>query len=347
MDATTIAVDLAKHVFELATTDRSGRVLERRRLNRAQFARFLIGHPPTHVVMEACATAHHWGRVAQDAGHRVSLLPPQYVRPFVRRQKTDRTDVAGLLDAQRSDHLHPVPVKTVGQQEVLALHRVRQQWIATRTARINALHGLLGEYGVCVRPTVRRIGPVVGAVLADAEAPLPGRLRRALQALLEEIAALTARITGLDHELKDLAADDATMTRLQTIPGVGVLTATAMVGAVAHIHAFRRARRFASWLGVTPREHSSGNRRRLGGITKQGDTYLRTLLTQGARAVLFGARRAVLGGRALPALQAWAVSLAERRGVHRAVMALANRLARIVWAVWSRDVAFAPRTQAA
>ena len=346
MDATTIAVDLAKHVFEVAIEDARGHVTKRQRLTRTQFARLLRTEAPAQVVMEACATAHHWGRTAQAAGHHVRLLPPHYVRPFVRRQKTDRTDVTGLLDAQHRG-LTPVPVKTVAQQEVLALHRIRRQWIVTRTARVNTLHGLLGEYGITFRPSVRRVVTRVGQILADAEMPVPGRLRRELGHVLEEIQDLTNRVTQLDRELQAIADQDATVCRLQTIPGVGLLTATALVGTIGHIGGFRRARRFASWLGVTPREHSSGERRRLGGITKQGDGYLRCLLNQGARTVLLGAHRAVAAGRPLTALQRWSVGLADRRGHNRAVIALSNKLARIIWAVWSRDVAFVARGVAA
>jgi transposase len=340
MDATTMAVDLAKHVFEVAIENPAGQVTRRQRLTRAQFARLLRTAAPTQIIMEACATAHYWGRTAQAAGHHVSLLPPHYVRPFVRRQKTDRTDVTGLLDAHRSG-MSPVPVKTVAQQELLALHRIRRQWIETRTARINALHGLLGEYGIAFVPSTRRVESLVGQILGDAELPIPGRLRRALTDVLEEIRELTARVVQLERELAALADANDVITRLQTIPGVGLLTATALVGTVGHIHGFRRARRFASWLGVTPREHSSGSRRHLGAITKQGDVYLRCLLSQGARAVLQGARRALVAGRPLTPLQQWGVAVADRRGHNRAVIALVNKLARIIWAVWSRDVVFA------
>lgn len=346
MDAKTIAVDLAKQVFEVAV-ETHGHVVSRHRLTRLQFQRWLRRESGAHVVMEACGTAHHWGRVARSAGHRVSLLPPHYVRPFVRRGKTDRTDVTGLLDAVRAGGLTPVPIKTLAQQEVLALHRLRQQWIRTRTARINALHGLLGEYGIVLRAGSRRIVTLASAVLADETSPIPGRLRRQLAGVVEEIQDLTRRIAQLEQELQALADDDPVVQRLQTIPGVGLLTATALVGSVGHMAGFRRARRFASWLGLTPRPHASGERSYLGAITKQGDRYLRALLTQGARAVLAAARRQTIAGQTLPRLQHWAVTVADRRGAHRAVIALANKLARIIWAVWTRELLFAPQPIAA
>jgi transposase len=340
MDTTTIAVDLAKHVFEVAEANRAGRVTGRRRLTRAQFERFLQQQPPAHVVMEACGTEHFWGRTAQACGHRVSLLPAQYVRPFVRRQKTDRTDATGLLDAVRADGIHPVAVKTVTQQELLALHRMRQQWMTTRTARINALRGFLREHGVAVASGPKRVVTEVALLVADAEAPLPPRLRRLLAAIVDDIRAIETRVAGIERDLQMVADAEPVIECLMTIPGVGVLTATALVATVPHIHGFPRARRFASWLGLTPREHSSGTRRVLGGITKQGDVYLRCLVTHGARSALLAARRAATAQRPLTPLQQWALQLADRRGHNRAAVAVANKLARIIWAVWTRDHVF-------
>jgi transposase len=330
----------------VAIEDGRGQV-SRRRLTRQQFARFLRDHTPAQLVMEACGSAHYWGRTAQAYGHRVQLLPPQYVRPFVRRQKTDRTDVTGLLDARQRSEMPTVAVKTVAQQEILALHRVRAQWMATRTARINTLHGLLAEHGVTFAAGVRQLGRRAGPLLADPDTPIPLRLRRALLTLLEEIRDLERRAEAVERELRAVAHHDPVMERLQSIPGVGLLTATALVGSVGHIHGFTRARRFASWLGLTPREYSSGSHRSLGHITKAGDGYLRRLLVHGARAVLAAARRRAASHRPLGALQHWAVQLAERRGPNRATVALANKLARIVWAVWTRDQVFTGRPIAA
>lgn len=340
MDTTTIAVDLAKQVFEVAEANRVGRVVGRRRLTRTQFARYLQHQAPAHIVMEACGTAHHWGRTAQACGHRVSLLPAQYVRPFVRRQKTDRTDATGLLDAVKADGIHPVAVKTVAQQELLALHRMRQQWMTTRTARINALRGFLREHGVAVAPGPARIVAHVAQLIADADAPIPPRLRQLLASVVDDIRAIETHITRVERDLQAVAQADPVVERLMTIPGIGVLTATALVATVPHIHSFPRARRFASWLGLTPREHSSGTRRVLGAITKQGDVYLRCLLTHGARSALLAARRAHTAQRPLTGLQQWAVTVADRRGHNRAAVAVANKLARIIWAVWTRDQAF-------
>jgi len=341
--SSTIAVDLAKTVFQVAVGNRAGRVVTRHRLSRPQFEQLLRTTPPALVVMEACGTAHFWGRLAQDAGHRVTLLPPRYVRPYVRRDKTDRADTDALLEAVRNPGIAPVPVKTVAQQELVALHRIRDQWMATRTARLNTLRGMLREHGLPVPAGATRALSAIPLLLADATVPLPRCLRHTLLALYEEIRALETRVATLEHDLAALTAPDPVTQRLQTVPGIGLLTATAMRGTVGNIHAFHRARQFASWLGLTTRERSSGARRRLGAITKQGDVYLRYLLTHGARAVLLAAQRRHRAKRPLTRLQQWAVAVAERRGHNRATIAVANKLARVVWAVWVREQPFAAR----
>ena len=338
MDAMTVAVDLAKTVFELAIANAQWRVVERRRLTRAQFTRYLTEVRPTHIVMEACGTAHFWGRLAQQHGHRVTLVPPAYVRPYVRRNKTDRADAEAILEAVRSGEMPSVPVKRIEQQALVALHRVREQWMATRTARINTLRGILREHGILLPAGAQTALQAVPTILQDPATSLPLHLRTVLVSVHEEIRALEQRVADLERELRALAEADPVVTRLRTIPGIGLLTATALVGAVGNIHTFRRARQFASWLGLTPREYSSGQRRRLGAISKQGDVYLRCLLTHGARAVLVTAHRRAARGQSLTRLHQWAVTLHHRRGHNKATIAVANKLGRIVWAVWSRDV---------
>jgi len=287
MDATTVAVDLAKDIFEVALANRAGRVFERKRLTRRQFDSFISSLAAgTEVVMEACGTAHYWGRRCQARGLRVRLLPVQYVRPYVRRNKTDRTDTDAMLEATRCGGIQPVPVKTVEQQTLQALHRVRTQWQAARTARINVVRGLLREQGLPVPVGARTVLARVAGILEDAEVALPDLLRHTVALVVDEIRALETRIASIDQQLAHVAAEHPIAQRLQQIPGVGVPTATALVGAVNHIHAFRRGREFASWLGLTPRESSTGGRRYLGRISKRGDVYLRCLLTHGARAGL-------------------------------------------------------------
>jgi transposase len=256
------------------------------------------------------------------------------------RNKTDRTDAEALLEAVRSGGIPPVTVKTVAQQELQALHRMRAEWMATRTARLNAMRGCLQEHGVTIARGARTALRTIPLVVADADAPIPTRLRTLLTRLLDDVRTLDDHLARLDRELAQLAAADPVAQRLMTIPGVGLITATALLGTGGHIHAFLRARRFACWLGLTPSERSSAQRRRLGTISKRGDTYLRCLLTQGARSVLLAAHRTRRGPTRL---QQWALAVQARRGQNKATVAVANKLARIVWAVWKHDVPYADR----
>jgi len=339
MDATTVAVDLAKDVFEVAVANRGHRIIDRKRLTRRQFESFIDGlSAGTAVVMEACGTAHYWGRRCQARGLAVRLIPVQYVRPYVRRNKTDRTDTEAMLEANRCAGVSPVPVKTVDQQALQALHRVRTQWQATRTGRINVMRGLLREQGCPVPAGARTVVRRVAAIVDDPGRALPMALRQIVVHLLEEVRGLEARVAALDRELARVAREHPIATRLLQVPGVGIITATAMIGAVGHVHAFRRGRDFASWLGLTPRESTTGTRRYLGRISKRGDGYLRCLLTHGARAVLLTAQRTARATpQRLTRLQQWAVTLAARRGHNKAAIGLANKLARIIWAVWCHD----------
>jgi transposase len=341
MDATTVAVDLAKDVFQVAITNRTGRVIERKRLTRGQFERFVDALPAgAEVVMEACGTAHYWGRRCQAGGHHVRLLPVQYVQPYVRRNKTDRTDTDALLEAARCEGIHQVPVKTSEQQALQALHRVRRQWQETRTARLNTLRGMLREHGMPIALGARTVLRKVPLILEDADNGLPGHVRYAVAVVYEEVQVLEHRVKKLDRQLARVAAADPVAQRLLQIPGIGVITVTALLGAVVHIHAFRRARYFASWLGLTPSERSSGFRRHLGRISKRGDVYLRCLLTHGARAVLLTAQRTLRATGQATRFQHWAVAVAARRGHNKAAIAVANKLARIVWAVWRSEQDF-------
>jgi transposase len=340
MDATTVAVDVAKSVFEIAIANSQWHIVARHRFNRRQFGRFLSTASPTHVVMEACGTAHHWGRCAQRHGHTVTLLPPADVRPYVRRNKTDRTDAEALLEATRSGQIPSVPVKSVAQQTLVALHRLRDQWKTTRTARINTLRGILREQGLLLPAGAGPAVRAIPAIVEDVNAPIAESVRHIMALMHEEIRTLERHMVALERELRAFAEADSVTTRLREIPGIGLLTATALVGTVGHIHAFRRARQFASWLGLTPREYSSGTHRRLGGISKRGDVYLRCLLTHGARAVLRAAQHRATTKEPLTRLHQWALTVQIRRGHNKAAIAVANKLGRIVWAVWHYDVPF-------
>ncbi len=334
MNATTVGVDLAKNVFEIALADERGHIVERQRLNRTRFDRFFVNRPACRIVMEACGSAHHHARRLGSQGHEVVLLPAQYARAYVRRNKTDAADAAALIEAARCPDIRPVPIKSVDQQALQQLHRLRSQWMATRTRRLNFLRGCLREFGISVPVGAPRTIAAVRDALARSDVPVPALLHSSLLELLAEISSLEERCKHIDGELARLSEQDPIVERLLKIPGVGPLTATALLASVVDVQRFPSGRHFASWLGLTSREHSSGERRRLGRISKQGDPYLRTLLIHGARAVLLAARSAMRRGRSLDRLRTWALALQERRGHNKATVALANKLARIVWATW-------------
>jgi transposase len=340
MESATIAIDLAKSVFELAVADQNGRVIERKRLSRPQLERYFENRAVGKVVMEACGTAHHWGRWFAARGIKAILLPPHYVRAYVRRDKTDRADATALLEASRASDIVPVSVKSLEQQALQSLHRVRAAWNAERVARINLLRGLWREFGINAPVGAERGIAELRRVIADDGTAVPEMLRGTLLDLLEELRAIDERQLQLEAHLAQIARQSPVCQRLRTIPGIGVITSTAFFGAVADIRTFRTGRRFAGWLGLTPREHSSGTTRRLGAISKRGDGYLRMLLVYGARAVLYSGNAARRAGRPLDALRAWGLRVLARSGHNKAAVAIANKLARIVWATWYRQQDF-------
>jgi transposase len=339
---TRIAVDVAKAVFELAISDRAGHVARRVRLPRAQFLPLMAQLPTATVVMEACGSAHYWAREIEKLGHRVVLLPPHHVRPYIRRNKTDRTDAKGILEASRNDDIRPVPIKSVNQQVLTSLHRLRSGWMLERTARLNALRGLLRELGVFIPVGSREVVPATWALIEDADSNLPDALRPIFAEACREIREIEARVRLVEQQLASIAEQLPAVEHLQTIPGVGLLTSTALVGFIGDIQRFPSGRHFASYLGLTPREYSSGLKRNLGRISKRGDGYLRTLLIHGARSVLVHARK-----QQPDRLREWAHQLAKTHVHNKAAVAVANKLARIVWAVWKHERPFALMARAA
>lgn len=334
MNATTVGVDLAKNRFELAIADVQHHIQRRERLSRAQFQRFFANHPASLVVMEACGSAHHWARTLMRLGHQVRMVPAQYVRAYVKRNKTDAADAAALIEAGRCAEIRCVPVKTVEHQLILQLHRMRAQWMGTRTARINQLRGCLREFGIAVPSGAARGLAQIREQLALADNGLPHALRPMIAEILQEIAELKQRCRAAEGQLRRLTGEDPVVRSLLQVPGIGLLSATALRASLVEVQRFRSARHLASWLGLTAREASSGERRRLGRISKRGDVYLRTLLIHGARAVLNAALGAAKRGRSQDRLRTWAVATERRCGYNKATVALANKLARIVWATW-------------
>jgi len=293
------------------------------------------------VAIEACGTAHHWARTLAGLGYEVTLLPPKYVRPYRQRNKTDRVDCEAILEAFRSSRIKPVAARSEDQQAILALHRARSQWKETRTMRINGMRGMLREFGVGAPKGANVFLSRLPQLLEKHRDRLPEQIRRLVLSCWKEAEALAQRMEEIEKELEGIAKEHPVIQNLLQIPGIGVITATALFASVGNIHLFASGRHLASWLGITPKEYSSGNRRRLGRISKQGDPYLRTLLIHGARSALSAAETRKKTGRPLTALQAWALGKANTlRHSNQAAVGLANKMARIAWAVWKYERTF-------
>ncbi len=322
---TRIGIDLAKHVVQLHGVDDRGHTVLRRRLSRAQVRPVFAQLRPCLVGIEACGSAHYWARELRALGHDVRLIAPQFVAPYRKNDKNDGNDAEAICEAVGRPHMRFVPIKDAAQQAVLTVHRARQLLVAERTALVNQTRGLLAEYGLIV---AAGIGALRRALPALLEAPeLPTLAREVFADLADRLRALDERIAAYDRRVEQLARQTEPAQRLMQVPGVGPVTATALVATVGHAHAFKNGRQLAAWLGLVPRQHSSGGRRRLGRITKRGNVYLRTLLIHGARAVM-----RQLAHRT-DATSRWITALKARRGFNKAVVALAAKQARILWAL--------------
>lgn len=332
-DIVTVGVDLAKTVFQIHAISAEGKVLVRRQLRRAEVLKFFAALPPCLVGMEACASAHHWGREIRALGHEVRLMPPAYVKPYVKRGKTDAADAEAICEAVTRPTMRFVAVKSVEQQAVLMLHKTRDLLVRQRTALINALRAHLSEYGIV---TSKGPGGVTALVklLHEGREKLPAHARSALHTIAAQLRSLASEIDRLEAQILAWHRADDTSRRLATIPGIGPITASAIAAAVPDAALFRSGRQFAAWLGLTPRAHSSGGKERLGGISKQGDGYLRKLLVVGATAVMRMARKDATR-------QPWVAQLLERKPVKIATVGLANKTARIAWAVMTRNEVYA------
>lgn len=327
MKTTTIAVDLAKDVFQIAVSIHAGNVAETHRLRRDAFLEFFANRPVSTVVMEACGTAHYWARRIQQLGHEVVLLPPHLVRPYVQRTKNDRADAKAILEAYRNTDIRPVPIKTVPQQVLSSLHRIRSGWIAERTRSINTLRGLLRELGHFIGLGRENVLPSVQEILDQGD--VPPQLQTCLRALVDDIATLDSRIETIDREIEEAGRQIPLVRLLYSIPAIGMLTATALFAFIGDFTRFPSGRHLASFLGLTPKERSSGGTQRLGRISKKGDTYLRMMLIHGARSILGHMRRRNTYGR----LGDWALDLHKRAHFNKVTAALAAKVVRIVRAV--------------
>jgi transposase len=336
MQITRIALDLAKDQIQLHAVDRSSKPILRKSLKRRELLTFFRDLPPCDVGMEACTGAHHWGRLLQAKGHRVHLLPPQYVKAFVLGQKNDANDAAAICAAMVRDDLPRVAVKSVAQQDRQALHRVRQLRMKHRTALINQIRGLLAEYGLVVPKGPAALRKRIPELLEDAENGLSFGFRALLAELQEELKTLQQDIDTVSERIEREVRQDEDGRRLLEVPGIGPLTASALIAAVAGARQFRNGRQMAAFLGLVPRQHSSGGKSRLLGIHKRGDGYLRGLLIHGARSVLqYATDKPDDRSR-------WLMNLAARRHRNVAIVAQANKTARIAWAILTTEQRYRP-----
>ena len=329
MQITTIGLDLAKSVFQVHGVDASGKVVVAKSLRRGQMMTFFTKLPACLVGMEACSTAHHWARTLIKLGHTVRLMPPAYVKPYVRRAKNDANDAAAICEAVTRPSMRFVPVKSIEQQGALMVHRCRDLLIRQRTQIINALRGHLAELGLVAAQGREGVATLIGIVRAEGAEALPRQVSAALLPLIEQLETLHERIGELEKTIHAQHRSNEASRRLETIPGIGVIGATALVATVTDPAAFKSGRDLAAWIGLVPRQNSSGGKERLGGISKQGNRTLRRLLVLGAAAVLRHAR-------AHPDKHPWLIQLLARRPAKVAIVALANKMARIAWAVLSR-----------
>jgi transposase len=333
MNITAVGIDLAKNVFQIHGVDARGKVMLRKRLRRDQMTLFFAKLPPCLIGMEACASAHHWARTFERCGHTVRLMAAQFVKPYVKTNKNDVADAEAICEAVSRPNMRFVPIKSLEQQSVLSLHRVRQGFVKARTAQANQIRGLLGEFGLIIPKGIWNITQRVPALLEDASNELPMTLRQLVDRLTEHLKELDRQVRELEQHIIAWHRNSELSQKLEHIPGIGPLAATALVASIADAKSFKNGRQVSAWLGLVPRQNSSGGKPTLLGISKRGDRYLRTLLIHGARSAILAAQRRNDGKNG------WLTNLLNRRHANIAAVALANKNVRTVWALlaYARD----------
>ena len=335
MKTTTVGIDLAKEVFQVHGVDERGNAVLRKQIRRKEMGKFFANLEPCLIGMEACGSAHYWARKLEGFGHTVKLMAPQFVKPYVKTNKNDMADAEAICEAVGRPNMRFVPHKTTEQQAVTSIHRARQGFVKARTAQGNQIRGLLAEFGIVIPKTIGSIVKRVPEILEDAENGLPGTMRRLIERLVDNLKHLDYQAKELEAQILQWHRDNEASRRLEDIPGIGPITASAIVAMVGDAREFKNGRQLAAWLGLVPRQHSSGGKQTLLGISKRGDTYLRTLLIHGARAVI---RYAEDSARA----SNWLASLIGRRNRNIAAVALANKNARVIWAILAKGRTFQP-----
>ncbi len=327
MKITTVGIDLAKNVFQVHGVDERGKAVLRRQLKRTQVAVFFANLPPCLVGMEACASAHHWARTLQRSGHTVHLVAPQFVKPYVKTNKNDVADAEAICEAVGRENMRFVPVKSIEQQAILSVHRVRQGFVKARTAQANQIRGLLAEFGFVIPQGIVNIAKRVPEILEDASNELPVAFRDLIDRLTQHLKELDRQVRDFEREIIAWHRNSELSCKLEKIPGIGPLAASALVESIAEPRSFANGRQLSAWLGLVPRQSSSGGKPTLLGMSKRGDAYLRTLLIHGARSAILAAKNKVDN------TQGWLTKLLSRRHPNVAAVALANKNARTVWAL--------------
>jgi len=333
MKVTTVGIDLAKNLFQVHGVNEFGKVVIKKQIRRDQLAEFFVNLPACLIGMEACGGAHHWARKLQGFGHTVKLMAPQFVKPYVKTNKNDAADAEAICEAVTRPNMRFVPIKNVEQQAVLALHRVRQGFVRARTAQANQIRGLMAEFGLIIPQGIGYVTARAPALIEDASNDLPGAFRILVQRLLDHLKELDRQVDELESQIVKWHRQSDASSKLAHVPGIGPITASALVASLGDAKNFDGGRQVAAWLGLVPKQHSSGGKQTLLSISKRGDTYLRTLLIHGARSVIYRAQQK-------PDACTWINGVVSRRNRNVAAVALANKNARIVWALLAHDREF-------
>ena len=340
-----LGIDLAKNSFQLHGVNQNGKVVIKKSLNRQKLKEFVVNLPACLVGMEACGSSHYWARLFESYGHEVKLMAPQFVKPYVKTNKNDAADAEAICEAVQRPSMRFVSIKSVRQQDIQSMHRMRSTVVATRTKLINQARGLLLEYGIHIPTGPKVLMKKIPLILEDGENGLSDFFRGLLSELYDELKHLNNRVEGFDKKILQISQQDEDAKRLQTIPGIGPIISTALVAAIGSVDSFKNGRELAAWLGLVPRQHSTGGRNQLLGISKRGDTYLRSLLIRGARTVLKGVAKKT------DQRSEWLKSVMLRRHKNVATVALANKMARTVFALLKKkedfNMAFSTPIQAA
>jgi transposase len=333
-----LGIDLAKSVFQLCIMDQNNHVTTNKKVRRNQLLKTVLNIKPDTIFMESCYSANYWGRVFQGHGFVVHLVPPQHVKPFVKGNKNDHNDALAICEASQRPGIHFVSVKTQAQQDLQALHNIRQRRVRDRTSLVNQINGLLAEQGILIKKGHKQFPKTLPLIIEDASNEISFPLREALDELLEEYIFISAKINKTEIQIQQISDCYPEYLRLMEIPGIGFLTASAILSQVGNAREFRNARGMAAWLGLTPTHHASGNKIKKQGISKKGNRYIRTLLVHGARSIV-----CIYKNKEEP-LKIFAEKMKQKHGLHKATVAVAHKMARIVWAVLAKEQPYNPST---